>query len=429
MNTPPAIPVTPPATPALFSTPVKIKPEKNLAKKITSCQELLDCLFADNNIEKKDQINRYSNYAYMRNPLTAQKRRMFLGRDRSIGRSYPFQRYNIETLAALFTAYEQNELNFLPPMQKQPAQPNIALAHHTPTIETTITPSTPLARSPQRFFNQGSLSSGLPPLLPLFTTEDEESIQDINPIVPNSDLKTAPNDQLPPFHIPTNDDDDNIFDIHPLITVDCRFAVVSNGNGLQNMYFSLHDGADGMSHAQVALGKESEGACISAGVLTFIKQDSRWVIQSLTNKTGHFEMDVEGLLNPIGIILNHMNDYLTETITIAPHASTIGNADSFSLNISELRAKYEQSIPLLKQDLYSSETAKEVASSSLSALSDDELELFSPNAPAAKSSIRKALLFEAYPTMTLFTKKGKNNQGKVIKSNAQEEAPSSHVTP
>ncbi|MFJ1267091.1 hypothetical protein ACD661_00810 [Legionella lytica] len=126
---------------------------------------------------------------------------------------------------------------------------------------------------------------------------------------------------------------------------DFRFAVI-NQNDTVNILFSKWSGkvvkGDGMSHSQLACGKEEASACIAAGEIEFIDEGGQWKIKRLSNQTGHFQCPVETLLAPL-ILLIKQEDF--------PFASQFNIVLEYGhdfreveINFADLRKIYDKKI-------------------------------------------------------------------------------------
>lgn len=74
--------------------------------------------------------------------------------------------------------------------------------------------------------------------------------------------------------------------------------------------FSIGDGKESMSHAQLAFGHEAHlGSCLSAGIIGFTKTGSDISISYLSCKTGHFKCPPSSLLLTIRMLFANFNTY------------------------------------------------------------------------------------------------------------------------
>ncbi|MDR3503693.1 MAG: hypothetical protein P4L79_14035 [Legionella sp.] len=126
---------------------------------------------------------------------------------------------------------------------------------------------------------------------------------------------------------------------------DFRFAVI-NQNDKVYILFSKWSGklikGDGMSHSQLACGKEESSTCIAAGEIEFVDVGGKWHINRLSNETGHFQCPVETLIAPLILLIEQDVFPFASQFTLALEYGN--DSQEIEINFADLRKSYDTEI-------------------------------------------------------------------------------------
>lgn len=126
---------------------------------------------------------------------------------------------------------------------------------------------------------------------------------------------------------------------------DFRFVVI-NQNDKVSILFSKWSGrltkGDGMSHSQLACGKEESSSCIAAGEIEFIDVGGKWHINRLSNETGHFQCPVETLIAPLILLIEQEVFPFASQFTLALEYGS--DYREIEINFADLRKSYDTKI-------------------------------------------------------------------------------------
>ena len=126
---------------------------------------------------------------------------------------------------------------------------------------------------------------------------------------------------------------------------DFRFAVISQNDEV-NILFSKWSGqlvkGDGMSHSQLACGKEKASTSIAAGEIEFIDEGGTWKIKRLSNETGHFQCPAETLITPLVLLMEQELFSFASQFTLVLEYGN--DSREIEINFADLRKIYDAKI-------------------------------------------------------------------------------------
>ena len=294
-------------------------------------EELLDRIFSPENINNAKNLS-YNNAHYLVNSrYTPIRKRRFVGFDAKIDITYPFLRYTTDQLKELLD--DANDVNKNSSSKDERIQPQEIPLQITKDNKRQL-PSKIIRRQ-------------------LFPGNSTACTQTSGPVLNESLTEQAKMQRSPgPVKRKFNQLADNTF-TSPSIAEKDRFSPFDDGDmvvlfrfvigSATGTLFSIGHDDTRMSHGQLAAKTEdAEASCNAAGIIGFEKSAGKWLIKTVSNKTGHFKCGLESFLTSIGMLFTDFTSYLSEEITLINESlENPKDKKSFTFAASALKKRYE----------------------------------------------------------------------------------------
>ncbi|MDR3504408.1 MAG: hypothetical protein P4L79_17710 [Legionella sp.] len=334
-------------------------------------EEFLARIFSPENIKEAKNIS-YNNNAYLQvSQMIATRKRRFIAFEGKIDQKYPFLRYTTDKLKELLD--DANDADKAP---KAPSSEDENIQHQAEMllqITNSVSYRTPLRKmesAPLPIQPIGNLPKPIEKMtvsltpqtnannkikLPqhtvrpqLFRGEPTAGTQESGPILNESLIEQAPiqiSDCTPVKHkFPYLCNSTSTLPSSPFegdTMVQFRFVI---GSSLEEeTLFAIGHDDSRMSHGQLAAKTEYKYvSCNAAGIIGFEKYAGKWLIKTVSNKTGHFKCGPESFLTTIGMLFTDFSDYLSEEITLNNESlENPKDKKSFTFAVSDLKKRYE----------------------------------------------------------------------------------------
>ncbi|MFJ1269889.1 hypothetical protein ACD661_15105 [Legionella lytica] len=335
-------------------------------------EEFLDRIFSLENLNKEKNLS-YNNRNYLiESKSKLRRQRRFVAFDEKIDVTYPFLRYTTDKLKELLI--DANDVH-------KPLSFNVKRIKHQREIPPQITTSDG-SRTPPPDNLQAEMGDIVPGLTVPSTSQTNSQMREgkilqsprkmvrrqlfpRNPTTDTPQSGLAPNELIPvPAPIfectsvkrnfsyllntmeasstlssTTEKDSPSPFDGEAIVRF--RFVIGSSIEG--KTLFSIGFDETKMSHGQLAAKTEdAEVSCNAAGIICFEKCDEKWLIKTVSNKTGHFKCGSESFLTTIGMLFTDFSSYLSEEITLINESlENPKEKKSFTFKVNSLKKRYD----------------------------------------------------------------------------------------